>query len=86
VIALELGLGAWVRLRLVDPVAVVVTHGVDTADAACDRLADAGVPHAAINLHLRAALRWLAAYAPISVVVAGEDRARAEAALAAPPR
>lgn len=86
VIALELALGAWVRLRLVDPVAVVVTHGVDTADGACDRLADAGVPHAAINLHLRAALRWLAAYAPISVVVAGEDRARAEAALAAPPR
>lgn len=80
-VAIELVVAVRVRLRLGAPVAVLVTHDVDAADAACDRLTEAGVACAAVNLHLRALYRFLAAYAPISVVVAADDRARAEAAL-----
>ncbi|MEZ4404278.1 MAG: hypothetical protein R3B06_29935 [Kofleriaceae bacterium] len=84
-VAVELAVGAWVRLRLLDPTPVLVVHDVERADRACDRLIDAGIGCAAPGLRVRTLFRLFAAYCPIVVVVARADVAAATAALAGDP-
>ena len=80
--AVELVVGGWLRLRLPAPTPVLVVHDVDRADRAADRLAAAGIAHAVVGAHLRALLRFVGAFTPVTVVVAAADAAAAAAVVA----
>jgi len=83
--ALALDLREELRLRRVGgPVtALRVESRVATADAACARLALAGVPAAVRNGHLRALTHWFAPHLPMTVLVPEASAARARDVLAA---
>ena len=81
----ELAIGVRMRLALVAPTAALVVHDVDRADRFADQLADAGIAHAVVGAHARALLRFVGAFAPVSVVVAAADARRAAALAAAGP-
>jgi hypothetical protein len=64
-------------------VALRVESRVATADAACARLALAGVPSAVRNGHLRALTHWFAPHLPMTVLVPESSAVRARDVLAA---
>jgi hypothetical protein len=64
-------------------VALRVESRVATADAACARLALAGVPSAVRNGHLRALTHWFAPHLPMTVLVPESAAPRARDVLAA---
>jgi len=82
-IGVEVAIGIRARAALADPVAALVVHDVERADAAADALRDAGIPHALTGVRARALLRFFGALVPVTVVVARADVERASAALAA---
>ncbi len=82
VVGAELWVGLVARARLIAPVTVMTVHDVERADRAAARLTAAGIPHAVLGARARAALRLLAAYAPIAIRVP-EDRAAEAAAVLA---
>ncbi len=82
VVGAELWVGLAARARLIAPVTVMTVHDVEPADLAAARLTAAGIPHAVLGVRARAALRLLAAYAPIAIRVPEDRAAEAAAALA----
>jgi len=86
--ALALDLREELRLRRAGGplVALRVEARVATADAACARLALAGVPAAVRNGHLRALTHWFAPHLPMTVLVPEASAAQARDVLAAATR
>ncbi len=82
IVVAELIAGVHARVALHRPATVFVVHDVFRADAAADRLAAAGIPHAVLGVRARAALRLLGAYIPVEIRVPGDRAEHARALLA----